>query len=207
MTPRVQVGGLSVAATLHNFVESEALPGTGIAPGAFWAGAEAIFADLAPRNCELLARRDELQNLMDDYHRATPGEPEPVAYKTFLQDIGYLVPEPDDFEISTSGADFEITDQAGPQLVVPLLNARFAINAANARWGSLYDAVYGTDVIPEHGELAREKLYNPLRGAEVIAFGRRLLDDSFPLRDGSHAEVTSYAIDADGLAATLDGRP
>jgi malate synthase len=205
MTQRVQVGGLSVAAVLHDFVESEALPGTGLAPEAFWAGAEAIFADLAPRNRELLARRDELQTLIDDFHRATPGQPESTAYKNFLTDIGYLVPEPADFEISTSGADTEITQQAGPQLVVPLLNARFAINAANARWGSLYDALYGTDVIPEDRELAPGSAYNPLRGAEVIAFGRRLLDDSFPLVGGSHADVTSYAIDADGLAATLEG--
>jgi malate synthase len=202
---RVQVGGLSVAKVLHDFVESEALPGTGVSVDAFWAGAEAIFTDLAPINRQLLARRDELQRLIDDHHRAAPGQPEPAAYKAFLQEIGYLVPEPDDFEISTSGADTEITHQAGPQLVVPLLNARFAINAANARWGSLYDAVYGTDVIPEDGDLARGESYNSRRGAEVIAFGRRLLDESFSLAAGSHADVTAYAIDADGLAATLSG--
>ena len=205
MALRVQVGGLSVASALREFVESEALPGTGVTPEVFWAGAEAIIADLAPRNRELLARRDELQQEIDDFHRAAPGQPEPTAYKQFLQDIGYLVPEPADFEITTSGADTEITGQAGPQLVVPLLNARFAINAANARWGSLYDALYGTDVISEDGELAPGESYNALRGAEVIAFGRRLLDESFRLVTGSHADVMSYVIDADGLTANFDG--
>jgi malate synthase len=165
MAERVQVGGLSVAEVLHRFVVDEALPGSGIEPDAFWAGADAIIHDLTPRNRELLARRDELQALLDDYYRERPGAPADIeAYEGWLREIGYLVDEPGDFTIATSGVDREVAETAGPQLVVPMLNARFALNAANARWGSLYDALYGTDVIPDEGDLAKGSSYNTVRG-------------------------------------------
>ncbi|MHA7171977.1 malate synthase G [Arthrobacter monumenti] len=199
----IQVGDLSVATPLFRFVEDEALPGSGVDSGAFWEGAAKILRDLAPRNRELLVKRDELQAKIDDYHRAAPGKPEPTAYKNFLTEIGYLVEEPNDFTISTTGVDTEITSQAGPQLVVPLLNARFAANAANSRWGSLYDALYGTDAIADEGELVRSAEYNAARGAKVIAIGRKLLDDSAPLESGSHADAISYTIDGDGLVIAL----
>lgn len=202
MEERVQVGGLSVAEALYRFVTEEALPGSGVEPRAFWAQAEDILTDLAPRNRELLARRDELQAAVDAYHREH-GLGEAEAYEAFLREIGYLVEVPDDFTIGTTDVDVEVAAQAGPQLVVPLLNARFATNAANARWGSLYDALYGTDVIPDADDLARGSAYNPLRGAEVIARGKALLDAYFPLVDGSHAHATAYAMDALGLAVTV----
>jgi malate synthase len=203
-----RVGGLTVDEGLYRFVAEELLPGTGLAPEAFWAAAEEIVHDLTPLNRELLARRDELQAQLDEYYREHPGRPaDPVAYREFLTRIGYLTGEPDDFEITTTGVDREITDQAGPQLVVPLLNARFATNAANARWGSLYDALYGTDVIPHDGELAPGREYNPKRGAVVIERGRALLDDCAPLADGSHVDATSYTVDGDGLAVGLKDGP
>jgi malate synthase len=204
MTERVQVGGLGVAEVLHRFVAEEALPGTGIEPETFWSGVETIIHDFAPRNRELLARRDELQSAIDAHHRESPGAPsDPEAYRAFLREIGYLVDEPGDFQISTSNVDTEIAQQAGPQLVVPMLNARFATNAANARWGSLYDALYGTDAIAKEGALAPGATYNGARGAEVIAWGRALLDQSVPLTTGSHADATSYAIDPEGLVVSL----
>jgi malate synthase len=207
MTDRVEAGGLAVAAELHRFIEQEALPGTGLDAQAFWVGAAAIVHDLAPRNAALLARRDELQAALDAYHVGHRGTPvDAAAYESFLRDIGYLVDEPADFTIGTTGVDIEIAAQAGPQLVVPLLNARFAVNAANARWGSLYDALYGTDVIADEGDLARGTSYNQARGAEVIARGRALLDAHVPLDGASHVDATSYAIDADGLAVTVEGR-
>ncbi|PDQ35324.1 MAG: malate synthase G [Candidatus Lumbricidophila eiseniae] len=201
---RVQVGGLSVAGVLHRFVTDEALPGTGVDPAAFWAGAESIVNDLTPRNRELLARREELQAALDLYHHNHPGDSfDSRAYEIFLREIGYLVDEPEDFTIGTENADTEITVQAGPQLVVPMLNARFAINAANARWGSLYDALYGTDIVPDEKGLARGSTYNAARGAEVIARGRELLDAAVPLTAGSHAAAAAYTVDTDGLAVTL----
>ena len=203
MTARVQVAGLVVAEVLHRFITEEALPGSGVEPDAFWAAADAIVHEFAPRNRDLLARREQLQAQIDDFHRANPGRPDPESYAAFLREIGYLVAEPADFEISTTGVDTEVTDQAGPQLVVPLLNARFATNAANARWGSLYDALYGTDVIPEAGDLARGSSYNAGRGAEVIARGRALLDEHVPLSGGSHADATAYTVDDDGLAVEV----
>lgn len=203
MTDRVQTGGLSVAASLHRFVEEEALPGSGLDPQAFWDGAGAIVHDLAPRNRELLARRDELQSRIDDWHRTHPGTPNAAAYTDFLREIGYLLDEPADVAVTTAGVDDEIASIAGPQLVVPLLNARFATNAVNARWGSLYDALYGTDVISTEGELAPGEGYNKVRGDEVIARGRAFLDEHFPLASGSHADATSYAVDDDGLAVTV----
>ena len=208
MDDRVEIGGLSVAGSLHRFVMEEALPGSGVEPDAFWAGADAIIHDLAPRNRELLARRDELQARIDDYHREHPGRPDPSEsgdYTTFLTEIGYLVEEPAEVAVSTDNVDAEVATIAGPQLVVPLLNARFATNASNARWGSLYDALYGFDVISQEGELAPGSEYNAVRGAEVIARGRALLDEHFPLATGSHADATSYAVDGDGLAVTVKG--
>ncbi|KRF36352.1 malate synthase G [Nocardioides sp. Soil805] len=203
MTDRVQTGGLSVAASLHRFVEEEALPGSGLDPQTFWDGAAAIVSDLAPRNRELLARRDELQSRIDDWHRTHPGTPDAAAYTDFLREIGYLLDEPDDVAVTTAGVDDEIASIAGPQLVVPLLNARFATNAVNARWGSLYDALYGTDVIPTDGDLAPGEGYNKARGDEVIARGRAFLDEHFPLAAGSHADAASYAVDDEGLAVTV----
>ncbi|KRF07472.1 malate synthase G [Nocardioides sp. Soil777] len=203
MTDRVQTGGLDVAASLHRFVEDEALPGSGLDPQAFWDGAAAIVHDLAPRNRELLARRDELQARIDEWHREHPGTPDPDAYTAFLREIGYLLDEPADVVVTTTGVDDEVATIAGPQLVVPLLNARFATNAVNARWGSLYDALYGTDVIATDGELAPGDSYNKARGDEVIARGRAFLDEHFPLASGSHADATSYAVDDQGLAVTV----
>ncbi len=205
MSGRVRVGSLSVAESLHAFITEEALPGSGVDADAFWAGAEAIIDELTPRNRELLARRDALQAQIDDFHRERPGAPDPQEYAAFLTRIGYLLDEPEDFQVTTAGVDPEISDQPGPQLVVPLLNARFATNAANARWGSLYDALYGTDVIPDTGDLARGASYNATRGAEVIARGRALLDEHFPLAGGSHADATAYTVDADGLAVAVGG--
>ena len=203
MDQRVQVGGLSVAASLHRFVEEEALPGSGVEPQAFWEGVDAIVHDLAPRNRELLARRDELQTRIDDWHREHPGMPDAAAYTAFLREIGYLLDEPAEVAATTAGVDDEVARIAGPQLVVPLLNARFATNAVNARWGSLYDALYGSDVVPHEGDLAPGDDYNKVRGDEVIARGRAFLDEHFPLDGGSHADATSYAVDGEGLAVTV----
>jgi malate synthase len=203
MNQRVQIGGLSVASSLHRFVEEEALPGSGVQPQAFWEGMDAIVHELAPRNRELLARRDELQSHIDAWHREHPGTPDAAAYTAFLREIGYLLDEPGEVSVTTSGVDDEVAHIAGPQLVVPLLNARFATNAVNARWGSLYDALYGTDVVPQEGDLAPGDGYNKVRGDEVIARGRAFLDDTFPLASASHTDATSYAVDGEGLAVTV----
>ncbi|GAB3789745.1 malate synthase G [Nocardioides ungokensis] len=199
----MQVAGLDVAEVLHRFVTEEALPGSGVEPEAFWAGAASIIHDLAPRNRELLARREELQARLDEWHRQHPGTPDPQAYTAFLREIGYLLDEPGEVTVTTADVDDEVARIAGPQLVVPLLNARFATNAVNARWGSLYDALYGTDVVPREGDLAPGDDYNKVRGDEVIARGRAFLDEHFPLASGSHADATSYAVDGDGLAVTV----
>ncbi len=201
---RVRVGGLSVARELYDFVVGEALPGSGVGADDFWAGAEGLFDDFAPRNRELLERRVELQAAIDAYHRRAPGRPNDQAeYLEFLASIGYLLPEPDDFQISSADIDREIAVQAGPQLVVPLLNARFATNAANARWGSLYDALYGTDVISDEGGRERGAGYNPTRGAAVIARAREFLDENLPLAHGSHADALGYTVDSDGLSVRI----
>src|SRR3954469_7389318 len=205
MGDRVQIGGLGVAENLHRFVTEEALPGSGVDPDAFWAGLDAIVHDLAPRNRELIARREELQARIDDFHRAHPGRPDAAEYTAFLTEIGYLLDEPEDVQVTTDNVDDEVARIAGPQLVVPLLNARFATNAANARWGSLYDALYGSDVVPREGDLAPGSSYNSVRGAEVIARGRAFLDDHFPLASGSHADATSYTVDGEGLAVAVKG--
>ncbi|MCK0440764.1 malate synthase G [Gordonia alkaliphila] len=203
MTARVNVHGLQVAEVLYDFVNTEALPGTGIDPDAFWAGAAAVINDLAPRNRELLAVRDDLQTQIDQWHRDNAGSPDQAAYIDFLKKIGYLVEPPADFEISTAGVDVEITDTAGPQLVVPVLNARFALNASNARWGSLYDALYGTDVIPETDGAEKGRSYNKVRGDKVIAFAKAFLDKAVPLETGSHTAATRYVVDGGTVTVVL----
>ncbi|MBV8862315.1 MAG: malate synthase G [Mycobacterium sp.] len=206
MTERVPVGNLRVARVLHDFVNNEALPGTDIDPDSFWAGVDKVITDLQPQNQELLARRDQLQAQIDKWHRHHVIEPiDPETYHQFLTDIGYLVPPPDDFTIVTAGVDPEITTTAGPQLVVPVTNARFALNAANARWGSLYDALYGTDVIPETDGAEQGSSYNKVRGDKVIAYSRKFLDDAVPLSSGSWVDVTDFRIDDGRLLVSLPG--
>ncbi|MGV9410754.1 malate synthase G [Nocardia sp. NPDC003693] len=205
MTERIQVGGLQVARVLHDFVNNEALPGTGVDSAAFWSGAEAVINDLAPVNRALLAERDDIQAKIDEWHRANPGAGyDKAAYKQFLTEIGYLRPEPADFQIGTVNVDAEIATTAGPQLVVPVMNARFAINAANARWGSLYDALYGTDAISEENGAEKGKGYNKVRGDKVIEWARNFLDDALPLITGSHLGTSRYAIVDGELEVTLE---
>ncbi|BBX02366.1 malate synthase G [Mycolicibacterium moriokaense] len=204
MTDRVKVGNLRVAQVLYDFINSEALPGTGLDPDTFWSGVDKVVADLTPKNQELLAKRDELQARIDKWHRQRVIEPiDAEAYREFLTEIGYLLPEPEDFTITTAGVDDEITTTAGPQLVVPILNARFALNAANARWGSLYDALYGTDVIPEDDGAEKGTSYNKVRGDKVIAYARRFLDGAAPLATGAWNEATGIKIDEGRLVVTL----
>jgi malate synthase len=205
MTDRVSVGNLRVARVLYDFVNNEALPGTDIDPDSFWAGVDKVVTDLTPQNQDLLRRRDELQAQIDKWHRHRVIEPiDAEAYREFLAEIGYLQPEPADFSITTSGVDDEITTTAGPQLVVPVTNARFALNAANARWGSLYDALYGTDVIPESDGAEQGTSYNKVRGDKVIAYARRFLDEAAPLSSGSWADATGVSI-ADGQLQVASG--
>ncbi|MCK8675717.1 malate synthase G [Rhodococcus sp. HM1] len=204
MTERIQVGGLQVAKVLYDFVNNEAIPGSGVDADAFWTGADKVIHDLAPRNRELLAIRDDLQSKIDTWHRDRAGQPhDPAAYKAFLQEIGYLVPVPAPFEVTTANIDSEIATTAGPQLVVPVLNARFALNAANARWGSLYDALYGTDAISEEGGAEKGTGYNKIRGDKVIAWARDFLDKAAPLATGSHTGTTAYRIEDGALKVTL----
>ncbi|WP_116376707.1 malate synthase G [Mycobacterium sp. MFM001] len=207
MTDRVPVGNLRVAKVLYDFINTEALPGTDIDPDSFWAGVDKVVTDLTPQNRDLLARRDELQAQIDKWHRHRVIEPhDPEAYRQFLTEIGYLQPEPDDFTITTADVDPEITTTAGPQLVVPVTNARFALNAANARWGSLYDALYGTDVIPETDGAEQTSGYNKVRGDKVIAYARKFLDESVPLESGSWADATGVSVDDGELKIeTADG--
>ena len=206
MTDRVQVGGLQVAKVLYDFVNTQAIPGTGLTAEQFWEGATKVLKDLAPKNRALLEKRDALQAQIDEWHLARKGQAhDAVAYKAFLQEIGYLLPEAADFQASTKNVDDEIARMAGPQLVVPVTNARFALNAANARWGSLYDALYGTDVISEEGGAEKGKAYNKVRGDKVIAYARAFLDTAAPLAAGSHAEATGYRIDQGKLLVSLKG--
>ncbi len=208
VTERIQVGGLQVATELHRFIENEALPGTGVTPEQFWSGLDAILHDLAPRNRALLAKRDALQAQIDEWYRSRRGQPlDRAAHTEFLKEIGYLLPEGPDFAVTTENVDPEISTTAGPQLVVPVMNARYALNAANARWGSLYDALYGTDAIPDTDGAERTAGYNPKRGEKVIAFARDVLDRAAPLSDGSHAAAAAYTVDNGRLVVALkDGR-
>ncbi|MBL4983745.1 malate synthase G [Pseudomonas fluorescens] len=206
MTEHVQVGGLQVAKVLFDFVNNEAIPGTGITADQFWAGADKVIHDLAPKNKALLAKRDDFQARIDTWHQTHAGQAhDPVAYKAFLQDIGYLLPEAADFQASTQNVDDEIARMAGPQLVVPVMNARFALNASNARWGSLYDALYGTDAISEANGAEKGKGYNKVRGDKVIAFARAFLDEAAPLSAGSHVDSTAYKIVDGKLIVSLKG--
>jgi len=204
MTERIQKGSLRIAAGLHDFVVNEAVPGTGVEPEAFWKAFEAIVHDFGPRNRALLAKRDELQAKIDEWHRARRGQPhDTAAYQAFLREIGYLLPEGEDFEISTSSVDPEIAEIAGPQLVVPVTNARYALNAANARWGSFYDALYGTDVLPQTEGREKGTTYNPARGQAVMDYAGSFLDEAVPLAGGSHRTATAYHIDGGRLVVAL----
>ncbi|HEX5356021.1 MAG TPA: malate synthase G [Aquabacterium sp.] len=206
MTARTTVHGLQVATELFRFIEDKVLPGTGVDSAKFWAGFDAIVKDLAPKNAALLAERDRIQTEMDAWHTANPGPiKDMAAYRAHLEKIGYVVPVPADTKVTTSNVDAELATQAGPQLVVPILNARYALNAANARWGSLYDALYGTDAIPETDGAEKGKGYNPVRGAKVIAFARNFLDQSAPLEGASHKESTGYRVEGGKLVVSLAG--
>ncbi|NMM77809.1 malate synthase G [Acidovorax sp. SRB_24] len=206
MTARTTVHRMQVATVLHRFIEDQVLPGTGVDSAAFWQGFDAVVADLAPRNLALLAERDRLQAELDTWHRAHPGPiTDMAAYRKFLETIGYLVPVPANVQATTTNVDDELAVQAGPQLVVPILNARYALNAANARWGSLYDALYGTDAISEADGCDKGPGYNEKRGAKVIAFARNFLDQAAPLASGSHKDATGYHVEGGQLVATLQG--
>jgi malate synthase len=203
---RVKAAGLSIAAPLHAFIEREALPGLGVSPDVFWNGFAGLLRDLAPRNAALLKKRDDMQGEIDAWHKMRRGQNiAPADYQAFLASIGYLAPAPTPFAIATRNVDPEIATLAGPQLVVPMSNARYSLNAANARWGSLYDALYGTDAIADADGAARRKGYNPARGAKVIARGRALLDEAAPLTQGSHADAVGYAIENGALVVTREG--
>jgi malate synthase len=199
---RVQRGALQVAAQLDEFIEQQAAPGTGVSVEEFWAGFEACLNDLGPVNRDLLAVRVRMQQQVDEWHLERKGQLiDEAEYKAFLQSIGYLLPEPDDFSIQVTRVDDEIAALSGPQLVVPVMNARYALNAANARWGSLYDAFYGSDIIPEEPGREKGSSYNPARGELVVARVVQILDEATPLAHGSHGDVVSYGvgIDAEGV--------
>ena len=205
MTQRITRQRLQVADVLQRFIEEEALPGTGVQAEAFWKGFDALVHELAPKNRALLAERDRLQTELDNWHRAHPGPIQDMpAYRAFLESIGYLLSAPASVQATTANVDSEITQQAGPQLVVPVMNARYALNAANARWGSLYDALYGTDAISEDDGAEKGKGYNPRRGEKVIAFARAFLDQAAPLAQGSHADASAYRIEQGQLRVTLE---
>ncbi|MCB2263462.1 MAG: malate synthase G [Candidatus Thiosymbion ectosymbiont of Robbea hypermnestra] len=206
MIERIDVGGLRVAKPLYDLVKDEIAPGTGVDPDGFWISFGEIVRDLAPRNRALLTKRDALQARIDEWHRQNPGPAaDPAAYRAFLEEIGYLVPEGADFTIGTEKVDAEIARTAGPQLVVPVSIPRYALNAANARWGSLYDALYGTDVLPEDGGAERGSAYNPVRGARVVAYANDFLDRTVPLAKGRYAEATGYRVTDGRLVVALAG--
>ena len=206
MTDRTALHRLQVATPLQRFIDEQVLPDTGVARAAFWQGFDALVHELAPKNAALLAERDRLQAELDAWHRAHPGPiAKPRAYRAFLERIGYLVPAPGKVRATTKNVDAELARQAGPQLVVPITNARYALNAANARWGSLYDALYGTDALPESGGADKGRGYNPVRGAKVIEYARHVLDRTAPLKKGSHIDSTGYRVEAGQLLVSLKG--
>ncbi len=205
MTERITAGRLQVAAVLHRFIEQEVLPGSGIDSAAFWRGFDALAHELAPKNAALLAERERLQRELDAWHQAHPGAiGDMPAYRAFLKRIGYLVEGDRSVQCDTTNVDDELAKVAGPQLVVPITNARYALNAANARWGSLYDALYGTDVIGEGGGAEKGSGYNPVRGQKVITYARALLDQAAPLAAGSHRDATAYTVENGRLVVSLD---
>lgn len=205
MTERTHLGTLQVATVLHDLVVNEIIPGTGVEPADFWAGMDKIVNDLAPKNRALLEKREQLQRQIDEWHRAHADQTfDAAAYKQFLTDIGYLLPTVADFAISTTNVDAELATLAGPQLVVPVNNARYCLNAANARWGSLYDALYGSDIISDADGAEKTKAFNPRRAAKVVAWGRNLLDQAAPLANGSHADATGYQVVDGQLQVTLE---
>ncbi len=199
---RIEHSGLKIAEPLYRLVNEEIAPGTGVDPDHFWSELASLLADLAPKNRRLLAVRDEMQATIDSWHRENP-KFDAGDYRAFLEKLGYLLPEPADVSVSTTNVDSEIATLAGPQLVVPVMNARYALNAANARWGSLYDALYGTNVIREDGGADRGKGYNPVRGNKVVAYARKFLDQNTPLASGSHADATAYQVVDGALAVSL----
>ena len=201
MTARIQKGKLAIAKELYDFIENEALPGSGLDSETYWKNFEQVVVDLSPKNKALLAKRNDIQAKIDEWHRNNTFELQ--AYKAFLTEIGYLLPEVEDFQISTENVDEEIAVLAGPQLVVPVRNARYCLNAANARWGSLYYSLYGFDVISEEDGAEKGKGYNPKRGEKVVAFAKNFLYETFPLAQGSHADATQYAVDGNALVVTL----
>jgi malate synthase len=203
MTDYVKIGNLQVARVFYDFLKNEVLPGTGLNSDQFWSDFETLVKDLTPKNKALLARRDEIQEKINNWHKENKGKFDLEKYKSFLQEIGYLEPEVEDFQITTQGVDDEIALQAGPQLVVPVNNARYALNAANARWGSLYDALYGTDAISEEGGAERRDSYNPIRGEKVISFAKEFLDQAAPLKGYSHKDAVKYAIVNGKLSVSL----
>ena len=206
MVERVEAGGLKIDSELYSFVNEEALPGTGVAPEGFWAALGGIVRDLGPRNRELLAEREQLQSRIDDWHRERRGQTiDGAEYRQFLRQLGYLVEEGPAFSVTTANVDPEIASIAGPQLVVPVMNARYALNAANARWGSLYDALYGTDAIAEDEGAERSTDYNPKRGAKVVEWAKRFLDQIAPLAKGSHRDATRYQVGDGALMVALQG--
>jgi len=204
MTAYVQKGGIQVAQELYDFITDKAIPGTGVDAEKFWADFDTIANELAPKNKALLAKRDDLQAKIDAYHTERKGQPLNFPeYKAFLQEIGYLLPEGEDFAATTANVEPEIAQMAGPQLVVPIMNARFALNASNARWGSLYDALYGTKAISEEDGATKGPGYNPVRGDKVIAYARGFLNEAAPLASGDHVDSTNYKIEGGKLVVTL----
>lgn len=204
MTERTKIGGLEIATILHDLVANDIAPGTGVEPDQFWAELEKILVDLAPKNKALLAKRDDIQAKIDAWHQQRTGQAiNPAEYKSFLEELGYLLPEGDSVEVTTTNVDPEIATIAGPQLVVPVMNARYALNAANARWGSLYDALYGTNVISDEGGAEKGKGYNPARGNKVIAYARNFLNEAAPLASGQHEDSTAYFVKGSQLIIAL----
>ena len=204
MTTRTSIDGLEVATPLYRFIEDQVLPGAGIPSADFWKGFAQIVKDLSPKNDALLAKRDRLQADLDQWHQANPGPIKDMpAYRKYLEEIGYLESAPEKVVVSTQNVDDELALQAGPQLVVPLLNARYALNAANARWGSLYDALYGSDVLSEEDGATKAGAYNPVRGAKVVTYARHFLDQAVPLSMGSHQDVVAYTVIDNKLVAKL----